>query len=358
MMPLFNRFRSASVIVSILFSAVVLTAGSFTGEPGKLIVGIGASTDATRWGMPGEVKEALLESGAHSIRVPNHGSYEVINDNVSFAFEHKISVLFMLGYQESKAFGDVPGPETEAGRQEYADRSARIAKHFGDKVLMYEVWNEWTGGMALGSWDKAPANQPEIYVDLLRRVRKAVKEVNPKAQIGGPVMPSLIDGNAKWREGFYAAGGLDLVDFVDVHVYALRRRTQYGLSAGASVKEAAEVFYKRLAMLDGDIRKVVGKSIPMIVSEEGVPSDPTLSEEAQADYLRLVYQGGINVPYLAGLYWYVLPQQRVTAQGEHAPGWGLLTADFRKKPGYYAFKEMATSIPSGMPFPAQVTNAR
>ncbi|MBL8992256.1 MAG: hypothetical protein JNM63_02885, partial [Spirochaetia bacterium] len=150
-------------------------------EKGRLLVGLSPTTDANRWGMTREIKEALIESGAHSIRIPNHGTLEVIDDNVSFAASNSISVLFMLGYQESKAFGDVGSPANEAGRQEYADRAARIAKHFGNSVLLYEVWNEWTGGMGLGvSWDKAPAVEPAIYVDLLRRVHTELKKVNPQ----------------------------------------------------------------------------------------------------------------------------------------------------------------------------------
>ncbi|MBL8994661.1 MAG: hypothetical protein JNM63_15050, partial [Spirochaetia bacterium] len=152
------------------------------------------------------------------------------------------------------------------------------------------------------------------------------------------------DNNAKWRQGFYSAGGLRYIDFMDIHVYLWHRRSEYGLSADASAEEAAGLFYKRLTMLDNDIRNAGGRSIPIIVSEEGVPTDATRSEKAQADYVRAIYQGGVGLPYLLGIYWYTLPQQKLDSRGKPAAKWGLLTEANEKKSGFYAFKEMANSI--------------
>ncbi len=86
-----------------------------------------------------------------------------------------------------------------------------IVRHYGDKVMMYEVWNEPDG---------KKSNTPEIAAELLIRTAEVVRKENPKAKI---LAFGLCAPRIKYMqpvlEIMKARRKLHLIDCVSYHTY-------------------------------------------------------------------------------------------------------------------------------------------
>lgn len=78
-------------------------------------------------------------------------------------------------------------------------------KSFGDEEPLIELLNEPNLSMSARE-----------YVELLRPCRDAIKQVNPRARIMGPVQCGT---DLNWLEAFFRAGGGELIDVVSLHTY-------------------------------------------------------------------------------------------------------------------------------------------
>ena len=86
-----------------------------------------------------------------------------------------------------------------------------VVRHYGDKVQMYEVWNEPDGNKM---------NKPEIVAELLIRTAEVIRKENPKAEIlaFGLCKPN-IPYMQKVLEIMKSRKKLHLIDRVSYHVY-------------------------------------------------------------------------------------------------------------------------------------------
>ena len=299
---------------------------------GKPVVGLSPSQHSGTFDAAGQA--FTLELGAHSIRVGyNHGDH---NFGVNWAAQRGIGVLFFLGY------GVGCNPTTASGRQCYADRSASLARTYGNKVQYYEVWNEWNGGFGLGRWPacKPTCDDTAMYTDLLCRTYKAIKAVQPSAKVVGG---GLSYTDTRFITGMLNAGAANCMDVLSFHPYvhgdvgANRGGT---CPAGTDPVNKASCFLSKITNVDNLVKsKNGGRSIPLAITEEGWNSGGnSSSEQAAATYLTEIYTRGKNYPVLEGIWWYQL--EDVPAP-QDAPGFGLLRINNTKKPSFAAFQAAA-----------------
>ena len=87
-----------------------------------------------------------------------------------------------------------------------------IVRHYGDRVMMYEVWNEPDG---------KKANTPEVVAELLIRTGEIIRKENPKAEIlaFGLCKNYMCDYIAEVLQILKKRKKLDVLDRVSFHVY-------------------------------------------------------------------------------------------------------------------------------------------
>ena len=107
---------------------------------------------------------------------------------------------------------------------EYADYVRATVRHYQDRIHTWEVLNEplYTG-YAL---PRRSGFTAEDYVDVLRTAYRAIKEADPSAFVIGGIAgpPQTLTSE------FIAAGGLDWVDALNLHMYPVLRAPEKYLS--------------------------------------------------------------------------------------------------------------------------------
>ncbi|MGH7944224.1 MAG: hypothetical protein ACREF9_04350 [Opitutaceae bacterium] len=306
---------------------------SMTAPPSAspLVVGLGPGIGSNRSDviLPNLTKELAPQS----IRVGyEHGDHDFA---INWAAENGIGVLFFLGY------GKECDATTESGRQCYADRSAKLAKKYGDKVQYYEVWNEWNGGFGLGKlgWNKPPANDAAMYTDLLRRTYKAIKAVRPDAIIVGG---SIAGANETFLSGMLDAGAGDCMDMLAIHLYVYRQGWPAHVAADAPGATGANRFIQIATERYNLVKKRTGKDMKILVTEAGFHS--FTNENLAADYLTELYQRARTVPFIEGIWWYNLRDHIKAKKGELSR-FGLVDINNVRKPAFAAFKAAAQATP-------------
>jgi len=312
----------------LFFKSLILAAGMFfisvPSIASAFVVGLIVHQHSGTFDAAGQA--FTKELGAHSIRVGyNHGDY---NFGVNWGAQNGKSVLFMLGY------GVGIDVRTPSGRQAYANRSAQLAQKFGNKVKYYEVWNEWNGGFGLGKlgWNRPPANDFAMYTDLLCKTYNAIKAVRPSVIIVGG---AVAGANESFVRGMFDAGAGDCMDMLSLHLYVYRQTWPGHVPSDAPASVGVDKFIEVINAREGLIIQKTGRTIPILVSEEGFHNNATpASEQLMADYITELYKRAPSVPFLEGIWWYQLEDTR---KGK----FGLLRRDNTRKPAFAAFKAAA-----------------
>ncbi|MEN6601658.1 MAG: cellulase family glycosylhydrolase [Bryobacteraceae bacterium] len=138
---------------------------------------------------PGEM-EMLAAGGFRWVRMDFHwASIEKEKGVYDFsAYEqllaalkpYGIRALFILDYTNKFYDDDLP-PHTEEGRQAFARFAAAAVKHFQDKSILWEMWNEPN---IKQFWKPAP--NAEDYSKLALVVGKAIRAAAPRERYIGP----------------------------------------------------------------------------------------------------------------------------------------------------------------------------
>jgi len=275
------------------------------------------------------------ELGTHSIRVAyKHGDHDF---SVNWAAQRGIGVLFMLGYGK-----ECGSPTTASARQCYTNRSASLARTYGSKVQHYEVWNEWNGGLGLG---KNPACLPTcrdavMYTDLLCRTYKAIKAVRPSAIVVGGAMAGV---DIPFITRMLNAGAGNCMDMISVHPYVyfgLGTWNPYDVpSHNSPASVGVNKFVEAITAAENLVKQKTGRTIPIVVTEEG-RSDRGRSSEEQlsADYITELYNRAPSVPFLKGIWLFCLEDP---PSDPSAAVLGLLRSNNTKKRGFAAYQAAA-----------------
>jgi polysaccharide biosynthesis protein PslG len=327
--------RGTAVRIAVAFAAALLAvAAAHAADEAPFVVGVGRSIHDSDGVAQAGVASALgwLRVGSVRLDAPwamietAPGRYEIprwLDDAVATARARGVEPLLILAYGHP-LHGGGDKPRTREAIDAFARYAAFVVEHFGNRVRLYDLWNEWdarTGGTTEGDADD--------YVALARIAYPAIKAANRDAVVlsGGISSPGLGQG---WVERFVALGGLSFVDGVSVHPYNFDR-------AGARTPEAAIATVERVHAALGLAAK------PIYVTEMGYPTSTgkggVSAEIAAADLARFVLLASTR-PYVAGVWWYCLRDQgKDRANKEH--NFGVLDNAFAPKPAGAALRAAA-----------------
>jgi len=321
-----SRWAALGLILSMTACTSSTAPDRLPGQP--VVVGLSTSQHSGTFDAAGQA--FTKELGTHSIRVGYlHGDHDF---SVNWAAQNGIGVLFFLGY------GKGCDATTASGRQCYANRSAGLAQKYGNKVQYYEVWNEWNGGIGLKdkcAYGSPPCNDGAMYADLLCRTYKAIKAVQPSAIVVGGATAGV---DTPFISKMLDAGAGNCMDMVSVHPYVYTP-TKFSVPYNSPASVGVDKFIEAITAVDNLIRQKIGRTIPIVVSEDGrSDGNSSSNEQLTADYITELFMRAPTVPFLEGIWWYQL--EDVPAPLD-APGYGLLRSNNTKKPSFAAYQAAA-----------------
>jgi len=285
---------------------------------------------------PGEV-EQLAAAGFKFIRMDFSWSH-IEKDDGSYDFshydtlmrnldEHHIRALFILDYAHPKYDNNL-SPHTDAGRAAFVKWTLASVKHFQNRGILWEMYNEPNG-----FW--RPTLNTDDYVKLALAVGKAIKENFPNETYIGPATSGV---DFPLLEACFKAGLLEYFDAVTVHPYRQHD------------PETAEADYRKLRLLIAQYAPK-GKTIPIFSGEWGFSTAwAGFTPERQAKYLVRQWLTNIanDVPLSIWYDWH--DDGPDPKEGEHHFGTVLhdvhddRAEPYDAKPAYIAAKTLTTEL--------------
>jgi polysaccharide biosynthesis protein PslG len=237
-------------------------------------------------------------------------------------YEANVSSVNPINHKPDKTVASPQHPESIAA---YARWAAAAAKHFQDRHVIWEIWNEPN----IHFW--APKPDVEQYTALAVSACRAIREADPGATIVGPASSGF-----PWEflESFFRSGVLEYLDGVTVHPYRDSKRSP----------ETATGDYKKLReLVDRHAPKTKPGRIPLLSGEWGYTTpDRGLSLETQAAYaIRQQLVNLLNEVPLS--IWYDWKNDGTNPK-EREENFGTVMYDLRPKPAYVAIKTLTSEL--------------
>jgi hypothetical protein len=280
-----------------------------------------------------------------SIQMNGPSSYEwsAFDRVVLGAERRRMDVLGVLLYTPSWARPRGTPPVYAPSPGAYGAFAAAAVRHYAALgVHAYEVWNEPN---TTGFWQPAPS--PGAYTELLKAAYVAIKGADPSATVvTGGLSPALNeDGNyapVDFLAGMYAAGAKGYFDAVGHHPYC------WPAFPGAGDRWSAwfqmygtSPSLRSLMVANGDGDKKIW------ATEFGAPTNGPrgtyVSVRKQAAMVKRAYRLFARYGWGGPLFLYQgrdLGNDRSTDQDF----FGFLKPDFKPKPAYAAYREVAASL--------------
>jgi hypothetical protein len=123
--------------------------------------------------------------------------------------EHKMRALFILDYS-NKLYDEGNSPYTREGRRAFAQWAAAAARHFRNRGILWEIYNEPN----IGFWTPHPS--VANYSLLALECAKAIREAAPGENIIGSAVSGI---DLSFLEQCFKAGLLEYWSAVSVHAY-------------------------------------------------------------------------------------------------------------------------------------------
>lgn len=271
-----------------------------------------------------EVSWSNVEQRKGELKVPDSfGHY------LDEAVKRNIRPLIILDY--ANRFYDNGGyptsPEAVEGFTRYCEEIVRYA---GDRVTLFQIWNEWDGGCGMGGKGRGT---PEGYVKLLKVVYPRLKKLAPNAVF---ISNSVCTGE-KFLEETFKLGVLDYCDGVGFHTY----------NYSAGLARPADSWLERMGNLRTLIHKYNnGKDKDVYITEMGWPNQISSSgstEAETAENLAQLYLYARTLPFLKGIWWYDFQDDGWDAR-YNENNFGLVRADLTPKLPYFAMKSLAARL--------------
>ena len=202
-----------------------------------------------------------------------------------------------------------------------------IVRHYGDRVMMYEVWNEPDG-----------KNTPEVCANLLIRTSEIIREENPKAEIlaFGLHTNGMCEWMKKVLDILKKKKKLECFDRVSYHVYFDNPD-----NATARIKELRALvksYNERLDIFQGE------SGCPSILEFGHALKYKEWSEFKQVkwDLRRLANDFANNVP--SNLFTFVDLQYPNMIQSFGLVRMNLMHEPMYKRPSYYGIQHLASLL--------------
>jgi len=223
----------------------------------------------------------------------------------------------------------------------FAQRAATHYRRFG--VEAYEIWNEPN---IVNFW--APGPDPARYTQMLKLASAAIKRADPAATVvSAGLSPYGSYGQAdaqhmnpiNFLEQMYANGAAGSMDAVGWHPYNFPYGLGYSSSSAWSQMSATSPSARSVMTANGDAAKQIW------ATEFGAPtgrSRTSLTEAAQAQLVTLAYTK-LQAWRWAGPGFLHSYRDRGKVGASTDDGFGLVRADWSKKPSYRAYERRATA---------------
>ena len=247
---------------------------------------------------------------------------------MDLALQNGVGPLILLAYDNS-LYPDISNAANGATRTAFANYAAYVAGYFGSKVKMYEVWNEWNGGIYQGCKYTDPCASAVTYADLLCKTYQKLKAVNPNLIVVGG---SVSAASASWIQTLLDSGGGACMDVLSVHPYTYQYHKDWGIAT--SPAEASDAMMRDLDNVHTMLQNQTGRDIPIYITEEGLANTTSSEQQDAADYLTMVVTKAKSYPFIQGLWWFNLRNSSTTS-------WGMLYQDWIPKKPYVAMQQVA-----------------
>jgi hypothetical protein len=253
-----------------------------------------------------------------------------------------LSVVAMLGYSPRWANGGHDNKYPPSDPRDYGTFAGKVAAHFAPLgVHVYELWNEPNTATFF-----QPSPDPKLYAEMVRAAYPEIKRADPSATVlAGALAPfgrhDDADCNGVGDEGknssgmnpvdflaqLYADGAGDSFDAVSVHPYA-----SMGLTAPCSA-------WTQLERTRPSVRSVMGangdRAKQVWATEFGVSVDWADGDE------QLIADRIQNAMALWKTYPWAGPLLVFNLWDVHGARFGLLRADWTRRPAWFAFRRVA-----------------
>jgi hypothetical protein len=291
----------------------------------------------------------IQQMGATSIRDEVHwssvehqkGQYAIPASTETFvnaSLAKGIKPLLTLDYG-NPFYDNGDKPISDAAIEGYARYAEFVVSQLKGRVSMYEIWNEWDGGVG-----NTTPGTPETYVKLLKVVYPRLKAIDPNLVIiGGGVTGGALRG--PWFAQMLALGALSSSDAISIHQYIY------------SSHGTPEKLMSNLAAAEVTLRSYHGgQDFPLYLTETGWPTTaggtpPVEAGDFNAETILLTG----TMPFLKGIWWYDFQDDGVSASNVEF-NFGLVHADLSPKPGFFALTSV-TSWTKGAEFTGRITTS-
>ena len=208
-----------------------------------------------------------------------------------------------------------------------------VVKHFGSRVRLYEVWNEWN----TGTGGYYPGGSAEAYRRLFDATYAAIKAIDPKAV----VLASA--GYGDWYERLATIGVAARADGVAIHPYATSAPA-LGVPRGAG---GAERSVSWVIKVEETMRRLShGKQIPLYVTEVGWSTSTGRQGHTGQHVADLAERSLLMLsalPYVRGVWWYDIIDDGSDAESVE-DRYGLFNQNYSSKPAERVFQLIAPLV--------------
>jgi hypothetical protein len=217
----------------------------------------------------------------------------------------------------------------------FAQRAGQIAQQLAPYKPAYQIWNEPDHDRKNIGTSYDPCLREEVFGQMLRRTRDAIKAADPKAVI---VTGGLASGNPAWLTAVIKAVGGDLpADVVAFHPYAQRPERDWPRPdwAAGYIGDLVDGYYK------------AGRKKTLWISEMGSKPNEVGGDEGSAEFLRRYYRAIITRfgDKVEELFWFCYSDGMVSP-------FGLKDGNGNPKPAYNAFRQAVAARAQWTPAPA------
>lgn len=237
-----------------------------------------------------------------------------------------IRPYYILDYSNPLYETTPMSPQHPESVRAFARWAAAAARHFQDRGIVWEIWNEPNGG---GFWKPGP--DVAQYIILALATCKAIREADPQATI---VAPATSTFPWDFLESFLKSGVLKYLDGVSVHPYR---------SATKPPETAAEDYQRLRKLIERHAPDEAKKRIPILSGEWGYPSCTNgVSLETQAAFIARQQLANLldGIPLSIWYDW----KNDGTNPAEPEHNFGVVTPDLKPKPAYVAIQTLTHEL--------------
>ena len=213
-------------------------------------------------------------------------------------------------------------PISDEAIEGYARYAEFVVRHFQGKVSMYEIWNEWNGGVG-----KTQPGTAATYVKLLKVVYPRLKAIDPNLTIiAGAVSGGGVRGT--WLREMLEAGAMQAADAISFHQY---------IFSSKGVGKLPETLRDNVNKVE-DLAKSYNnnREVPLLLTETGWPTNTGASSTTPQESGDLASQTILllrSLPFLGGVWFYDFQDDGMNSE-KSEDNFGMVRMDLTPKPGF------------------------